>query len=874
MSGHCAKLRSVPLLLICMACLAAGAQQQNIVGVKPAYEAIDPVIRKVWVPQQQLYQEYNWRSADYTNYARDHYQRYTDISLEGDRWYDLYGNYITKGWQIYDWRQEQGEPFGSDIIKNQRYASWFNRLLIGHDAQGQYHFALTIGDDIRTTMTPLTFSKPSFNGIQVDFLSDKYSLTAIASRVSAPASGSGTGTTEITGLTDFTNLIGFRGTTQVGDMFTVGATYLNVHMGRTEGNLGFDRSFRGELITDQNREVIREITLRISDDSPEPLPDGSFEGAAFFSEQILTRRVDTEGVVIKEWGREEVRPLQRGGIPQRGFWIAEGGETIELTYQIPFPHQVDRIGFDLVVSNDYRVEMTSNRQTDVENKPVFLPVARSADNVSDNSNQRVVHFEYGLPTSREVYSFTLESPSFLGAELQAEYAVSQLYRRFPNVNFEQHALSHERGDAFYLILRKYAFPWFGYGEVFSIDENYRTDMFLIGGDRKTIDYANRTNNRYEMVDDNDDQDRFPDWSRLNQPRDGNGVFPGLDANNDFRSDFNQNANSAPDYDEPFLRYHVETPEFLFGMDMDHNTVIDVFEDDDLPDYPFQVDHRGFNFYVGTEVVPGIDFRLGHAREWLWSDDRRSNDYYALFTLQKDYVGIGRLKVYDHFRIVKDNVADDQFVWRDLPGREEGIIDEFQDPLPAQNTIINAAFADFDYTGIPGVNISNSVKYETYRQRDDNISRISAIGAPPDTLQSMHFFGVINKVDYTLRYGEKLILQPRFKNVFRWRRPFLEDKNLWWDQELKDFTEMFALMSKYPLMRNLWFEQGTELVFFRDQLDSDNNFRETIISGQLTIQHAYTGYELTVNIGLRWDRRVTDERTTTGGQTFITVFAGL
>jgi hypothetical protein len=168
----------------------------------------------------------------------------------------------------------------------------------------------------------------------------------------------------------------------------------------------------------------------------------------------------------------------------------------------------------------------------------------------------------------------------------------------------------------------------------------------------------------------------------------------------------------------------------------------------------------------------------------------------------------------------------------------------------------------------------SVKYETYRQRDDNISRISAIGAPPDTLQSMHFFGVINKVDYTLRYGEKLVLQPRFKNVFRWRRPFLEDKNLWWDQELKDFTEMFALMSKYPLMRHLWFEQGTELVFFRDQLDSDNNFRETIISGQLTIQYAYTGYELTVNIGLRWDRRVTDERTTTGGQTFITVFAGL
>ena len=61
---------------------------------------------------------------------------------------------------------------------------------------------------------------------------------------------------------------------------------------------------------------------------------------------------------------------------------------------------------------------------------------------------------------------------------------------------------------------------------------------------------------YEFVDDNDDQDRNPDWLRANFSQDLR-VFPGFDENNDFINDFNQNdsqlrENRVPDYDEPFL----------------------------------------------------------------------------------------------------------------------------------------------------------------------------------------------------------------------------------------------------------------------------------------------------------------------------------
>ena len=85
------------------------------------------------------------------------------------------------------------------------------------------------------------------------------------------------------------------------------------------------------------------------------------------------------------------------------------------------------------------------------------------------------------------------------------------------------------------------------------------------------------------------------------------IFPGWDENNDFISDFNQNDNSTitnyiPDYEEPFLRYAVDRPEYLFGIDLNNNGWIDRFEDDDLPDYPYKVDRRGYNAFLGVDAV--------------------------------------------------------------------------------------------------------------------------------------------------------------------------------------------------------------------------------------------------------------------------------
>ena len=46
-------------------------------------------------------------AVEYSNYARDHYQRYVSAIREGDYYYDLYGNLVTRGWLVFNNSQTQ-----------------------------------------------------------------------------------------------------------------------------------------------------------------------------------------------------------------------------------------------------------------------------------------------------------------------------------------------------------------------------------------------------------------------------------------------------------------------------------------------------------------------------------------------------------------------------------------------------------------------------------------------------------------------------------------------------------------------------------------------------------------------------------------------
>ncbi len=839
-------------------------EEPGLYGVRNTPGAMAPNLRKWYLPQN-LYYEYQWRGWEYSNYARDIYQKYVDILLEGSRYYDPFGNYIARGWAIYDWTENNPQRQGSGIYKNPKYSSWFSNLVISTAKKGQFFTSLAISDAIRTTMTPLTFSKPTFNGLQWDFLSDKYAVTLLASRLNAPGLPARQESEPPSLIESTTRLMGARGVAQAGDFAQVGATWINTANTRSDLSLG-KNSLKGVLTTPQNTGNVETVTLRISDDSPETPESGAL---LFFDRVIIDGEVHTE-----------ILPIIRGGVRSGGSLEANGADVIELIYDIrnsfrptekvPTFQEITKLEFELIVANDYRIEATSNRQTDQLGDQVFLPVAQARDEISDGSNQRFIRFEYGLPTANQVLGLDLQVNNLAGFDLRSEYVVNRRYRRFPNQNFGNLDAVGERAEAAYFTASYVHYPWFGYGEAFTMDPEYNTSAFM-GNSVGVIDYDNPRQNLFEFVDDNDDQDRYPDWSRAGQQGGGLGVssgsvgedllvFPGLDENNDFVSDFNQNRNNRPDYAEPFLRYAVDEPQFLFGMDMNNNTIIDRFEDDREPDYPYARDHRGYNLYGGLKLSEDLQLTLGQLREKQLSSERKSRLLYGLFTANWNLPGV-ELSLFEHVKQAKDDIPEDRVVWVDPRGKTD-----FTDPLDAQDTFINTLYIDGKYSRVRNLNIAGKFKYERYFQQ----------GEQADLKRDRSFVGLINKADYTASIRKNLIFWPKWKSTFHYEVPSAKSLDT-----TRNLEQVLFLVTRYTLISGTtWFDVGVEFSRFDNlkkspttpQIGFVDDFRSLVFSFLFSNTSAYQGYQLTLNSGLQLERKKFKEDTQKGSVVFLRIFA--
>ena len=834
------------------------------------FDALDPAVRKWYVPQE-LYNEYQWRQWEYSNYARDPYQRYVDTALEGDYFYDFFGNLVTRGWLIYDWQQDRPQQFGSSILKTNRFNQWFNRVAVSADHKGQYYYSITIGDEIRTTLTPMTFSKPTFNGIQWDFAADKYQATLLLARPSRPAVATSLDIPDQ--KTSVTNLLGGRGLVQVGDFVQVGATYVTAFQGQTLFDDFTGNPFAGgALTTDQNALPISRIIIRLSDDSP---ADG-VAGAALFDDEIIIEDVDGNVFKGSAIGFE---PIREGGFQRVGFLAADGDERITLTYDFtdplyigPDPTIIERVSFELVISNDYKVEITSDRQTNRDSQPVFLLIERAQDNIRDNSNQRLLQFDYGLPTANTILGVTLEANKVRGFDFYGEYDLNNQYRQYPNLNLKEHRQAVDYARAWMFNLSKASYPWFVFLEGYSMDADYSTRTFLAGTrGQDEIDYEDEISYIYEFVEDNDDQDRRPDWNRFGMLSD-NAVFPGFDENNDFVSDFNQNdtedrQNFIPDYEEPFLRYHSDRPEYLFGVDMNNNGWIDRFENDEEPDYPYGRDHRGYNIYAGTHIGPEARLTVGRLREELLAGDRKNASTYLLFTYERDFAQLGRLRVFDNFKLVEDDIPNNLFQWVQ-PSDSRGTQQRVFDLLPARDTWINTSYVQFDFTYLGNLNVINKFKTEIYNQRRNQ----------RDLRGTASFVGLINKVDYTFSVGN-IELEPRFKSEFLREHPVRKR-----DPERRELTETFFFLTRIPLLSHTLIELGLELSQFeqfRDDAgvpvhrDLEPDSFSRIVAVQFNNSSDYLGYRLHLQTGFRLQKLTFENLpSSTTSKIFMTAYAGL
>ena len=829
---------TVTILILSLATMAGaqdyGSRLGTVIGGRLSHEpagpgvlfgALDPTVRNWYLPQE-LFDEHRWRQWEVSKYATNPYNRYVPAFNEGERFYDFYGDFISQGWLLYDWRQDQPGDSGSSLIKGRQLTDWFQNVTVSSDSRGQHGYAITVGNQIRTTLTPMTFSKPTFNGVQADYVSDKYAATIIASRIGSPA-GSSSGADR---TANSTSLVGGRATAQVGDFVTIGGTLVDARNSNTNLDLFGGNLAAGNLTRGQSSTPVTVIAVILSDDSPEDATGG----AALFNHDIqITSRDFTTGDDAV-WRLDQVIradanwPEIFGGFNRGGYLAADGNERIVLNYDFshpdyigPDPTSIVAVEFDYVLANDYKVEVWSDHQPGIAGlprppltsaiidaqRPALLPVVQAEGNVQDVTNIRRVSFDYGLPTANMIAGFTIEGADILGVHFYGEWDRNFRYSQYPNVavfnNNDQHEISRRTSDARYFTVSKQHYPLFLYGEAYALDADYSTGAFIVDAEG-SVEYDDLGRHRYEFVEDNDDQDRFPDWQRINQKSDIE-VFPGYDENLDFISDFNQNDSEdlpsrVPDYEEPFLRYGTDRPEYLFGIDMNNNRWVDRFENDDEPDFPYPRDHEGYNIYGGVNLLPGVKLTVGRMDERLIAGKGNNETHYMLFTLQQDYPGLGQLKVFENIKIAKDNIPNELRQWKETERRNVPT----GDPLAAQDTWINSTFMSFKYTAIEGLNFVSKLKYDRWHQNKEQA----------DLRETHTFFGLINKADLECKVAH-VDLMPRIKNELR-----LESPPGRFAPKRREDTVQLSLLARWPLLASSSVQAGVEYSIFNQLRKSE------------------------------------------------------
>jgi hypothetical protein len=81
----------------------------------------------------------------------------------------------------------------------------------------------------------------------------------------------------------------------------------------------------------------------------------------------------------------------------------------DVSYTGPSATDIEMVEVELVVANDYLIEMSSNRQLDANGRQAFLPAFEAKGNVKDGSNQRVLTVDYGMPTANQIAGMTVRS---------------------------------------------------------------------------------------------------------------------------------------------------------------------------------------------------------------------------------------------------------------------------------------------------------------------------------------------------------------------------------------------------------------------------------------------------------------------------------
>lgn len=366
---------------------------------------------------------------------------------------------------------------------------------------------------------------------------------------------------------------------------------------------------------------------------------------------------------------------------------------------------------------------------------------------------------------------------------------------------------------------------------------------------------------FNLVDDNDDNDQYPDeidqmsWSEYLSRKyefytQIDGVFPGLDKNKNGISDYNENRNAYPDYLEDFLMFYVDPPEFEIGDDDNNNGVIDIFENDNLPDYEFYRDHKGYAAWAEYALLPNLKLKIKYNDEVLVSNINKTSKFYEGILTHNTKLG----KIIDaslelRAKRVKDTIPNDVYEYSVvfINNRPESKYTLIEDQLQFSDSLVYTMFGDFVLTKYKNFKVESKIKHQVNNQDVETSPRVNM------------FTGCINKVYYELLlFNDKVLISPMIKSQI----------SLFYGSPNKqNFTNAYIFKTEYRFTKLTKLTFGYQYTDYKDLLNTlanyPNNYNKQTYILQLSNSSRYLKYAFSFLFGIK--REIFNDKTGKVGQ---------
>jgi hypothetical protein len=826
--------------------------------------------------------------------------------------------------RLFSWEETRSDEAnqGRSFIDHRSPSPWGPQagytdatLRIGHYNYKDLHWTATVGNRVRSYFTPLTLAQSHLAVARLDFDNEfgKDRATLLLNRGRTRPGGLFSEWASVAGETEENSpvlMYGLHYKHRFGRYAQFGTTFLNQFMSQPRS--GNSSPIKGDLPYEMLGP--RVIRVFIADDSPE---EERSNGKVYRVDVTIEGTREDAPVKLSsiagEWYDPRLEPMVIGGraiAGSGGGLEAVGRETVVYEFTVPAEVSAVSARFYADVSDDYRIGVRQiydfggiDRDGELEleervwpddfvateagtrrpfkwdikeGEEPYYTVARSEGKGRNGSNRRIVQFDHGIPTGQNLASFDAQA-NLVGLKFSGEVARNVQNYMYP-VGDNNGQRSSVRAWAYWLNVvkdLKYGNKFsakFG-AEIFRLDPNYsggydsqRGGMaFHVDTQEKPGSRIKSDTQEYGIVEDNDDDDQWPDDfvedvaspGRLSYPGWPNAsVYPGLDENLDNIPDVDRNENFVPDWEEAFMVYDADPPEFVYGVDFNNNGLPDFRENDDLPDYPYRRDQEGRHFFLRFDQLGrfGNSLTAGFYKADELAGGTSAKSLYLRYAFEKQRDGVGSLQVSFDTKKVEDDIRDDSYVyivppndddvipWLNKPDTHPGEAGRYRpatpDPLLMRDSWVHTAYIDAKYLKLANTNIRNAVLWTRNGQAELSLEGEEGLLQAEDVRSR---FILVNKIDRTWQ-RQSLTFQAKFKHRLIY-------ENVESEEDVRTSASDFIpiLMAEYsltPKTRLVVGAQGFPLLPYKhwDRANKDGTFDQTDYALMYKMRSEYFGFE--------------------------------